>query len=204
MSSTNRGAVRQEADFYATPEAAFHPLIPYLTHVPKPIWEPASGDDRLVKWMNEKAIFAQGNDLRNGYDFLKDATRRETILTNPPFSLAQEFVDHAFSHSDHVFMLLRLNFLGAGCRRDWWRLHEPSALFVLSDRPGFVMACKCKQTYCKHAWTVPLETERPKLCPKCGSIGNAATKHGIGISTTDSCEYAWFAWSDKFKGIYHL
>src|SRR5215472_15289800 len=35
----------------------------------------------------------------------------ECILTNPPFSLAEEFVEHALELCPHVIMLLRLAFL---------------------------------------------------------------------------------------------
>jgi hypothetical protein len=60
-------------------------------------------------------------------------------------------------------MLLRLNFLGAQRRRDWWKAHEPAALFVLSARPSFTQDGK-----------------------------------------TDATDYAWFAWTNRYKGIYHL
>ena len=129
MSSTNRGAVRNSADFYATPESAFKPLLPFLQRGVT-FWEPASGDDRLIHWLREAGMEADGNDLRHGYDFLKDQTVRGVIITNPPFSLAQEFVDHARRHAPEVIMLLRLNFLGAQKRHDWWCANEPSALYL--------------------------------------------------------------------------
>lgn len=163
MSSTNRGAVRKPADFYATPKEAFMPLLAYL---PPPCavdyWEPACGDNRLITWLRESGRHADGSDLSLGTNFLKDFTRRQFIITNPPFSLAQEFCQHALVYSEEVCMLLRLNFLGAQKRRDWWMAHEPNALFVLSKRPDFT-----------------------------GDGG-------------DSCEYAWFYWGNRFRGIRHL
>ena len=148
MSSTNRGAIRKPMDFYATPSASFLPLIPFLpTNVF--FWEPACGDDRLVKMLMETGRKAGGDDLSNGYDFLKDDSRREFILTNPPFSLAQEFCDHAIKHSREVMMLLRLNFLGSQKRKDWWQKNEPNALFVLSKRPDFTGG---GGDSCEYAW----------------------------------------------------
>lgn len=148
MSSTNRGTVRNEADFYATPRRAFEPLIPYLdrgsTH-----WEPACGDRRLITWMLAAGIDAAGADMSDGSDFLTEGgctpmlewaeaqNRPLTIITNPPFSLAQEFCDRTFEFADEIFMLLRVNFLGAQKRHAWWKDHEPDALFVLSERPDF-------------------------------------------------------------------
>lgn len=134
MSSTNRGAVRNAADFYPTPESAFRPL---LAHLPRDVeyWEPACGDGRLIAWGRQAGLAINGSDLEN--DFLKDETRRRFILTNPPFTLAKEFCDHALALAPEVLMLLRLNFLGAQKRRAWWQQHEPAALFVLSARPDF-------------------------------------------------------------------
>ncbi len=150
MSATNRGAKRHAADFYATPEAAFKPLLPFIEEVDAPIFEPACGDERLLVWLDEVDVCAEGNDLTRGYDFLNDVTYYECIVTNPPFSLALEFCDHAIKHALHVFMLLRLNFLASRKRRDWWNTHKPDALFILSERPSFTGNGKTDAT--DYAW----------------------------------------------------
>lgn len=137
MSATFRGAERQPNDFYATPLSALEPLLFFINFLPSPIWEPAQGDGRLVECLRKNGFAADGDDLQNGYDFLKDDKNRAVILTNPPFSLAQEFCDHAIKHADHVFMLLRLNFLGSQKRLVWWKRNNLGALFVLSQRPKF-------------------------------------------------------------------
>lgn len=144
MSATNRGTTRAESDFYATPASAFLPLLDYL---PKDsvYWEPACGDCRIIDWLTESGRQADGSDLhysdklgpRPAIDFLLDEFHRDFIITNPPFSLAQPFCDHALRHGREVMMLLRLNFLGAQKRREWWRQNQPSAIFVLSERPDF-------------------------------------------------------------------
>jgi len=193
MSSTKRGATRHEADFYSTPEAAFKPLLPFLScHVK--LWEPAWGDGRLVRWMVEAHLDAAGDDLKDGYDFLKDESQRGCIITNPPFSLALEFCNHAISHAPHVFMLLRLNFLASASRRDWWRAHPPSALFILSERPSFAMFIKCH--HCGQKFSLPSESERPKQCDKCGGK--------LAITTSDSTDYAWFYWGGAHNGLHFL
>ena len=197
MSATGRGAVRNEHDFYATPEDAFKPLLPTLRSVQADwFWEPACGDGRLCRWMNEAHLQARGNDLIAGYDFLQDEADYPCIITNPPFSLAFEFCQHAVNHAGHVFLLLRLNFLASGRRRSWFVEHEPDALFILSDRPGFVMACRCGLNK-RHRWTLPIGSQRPKQCPECG--------HGkVIVSTSDACEYAWYYWGRSHRGIHHL
>lgn len=149
MSATNRGAARQEQDFYATPLTAFEPLIPFLPRVQT--LEPACGDGRLARAMVAAGIptfasdlYPQGDYTRT--DFLQIAEHWPCIVTNPPFSLAHEFCAHAVEHAEHVFMLLRLNFLASKKRKAWWIEHEPDAIFVLSERPKF-----CKNRYGKWA-----------------------------------------------------
>lgn len=138
MSATNRGAKRVASDFYPTPLESFTPLLPYLHMLPQPIWEPACGDRRLIDAMKADGLDnTMGSDLSVGYDFLKDDIQYQTILTNPPFSLAQQFCEHAINHSKCTVLLLRLNFLGSKKRKLWWQDNEPGAIFVLSSRPDF-------------------------------------------------------------------
>ena len=165
MSAANRGSKRSERDFYPTPLTAFRPLVPFILDLRLKVWEPACGDRRLINCLNENQSEheADGDDILGGCNFLDDFTKRDFIVTNPPFSLALEFCDHAIKHSAHVCMLLRLNFLGSKKRKKWWIANEPDALFVLSQRPSFKQNGK-----------------------------------------TDACEYAWFYWGSKHKGIHHL
>ena len=149
MSATNRGASRREADFYATPLSAFNPLLPYLDKG-RFHWECACGDGRLVKAMNDHGIQSAGSDLSTGHDFIETTARADTILTNPPYSIAFEFCQHAVAHADEVFMLLRLNFLASRKRAAWFKANEPSALFVLSARPCFTDDGKTDAT--DYAW----------------------------------------------------
>lgn len=151
MSATNRGAVRRESDFYATPLSAFTPLLPYLLKVRR-YWEPACGDGRLIKAMRDFGIDACGADLNGPHprDFLLDDYCREGIITNPPYSLAFEFCQHAVAHADEVFLLLRLNFLASKKRKAWFQANEPSCLFVLSERPCFTDDGKTDAT--DYAW----------------------------------------------------
>lgn len=159
MSATNRGAIRNAQDFYSTPEGAFKPLLSVL---PKDVsyWEPAQGDGRLVRWLTESGRRAAGADLATGTDFLTDTTRREFVITNPPFSMvclkasketvSGGFLPHALTHSKEVMLLLRLNYLGATYRRDFFREHEPAALFVITPRPMFHGATGSDA--CEYAW----------------------------------------------------
>lgn len=64
------------------------------------------------------------------------------IASNPPFSLAQEFVDKALGdvcEYGYVALLLRLNFLGSLARAEWWQGMpiKPQWIFIESKRPSF-------------------------------------------------------------------
>jgi len=205
MSATGQRNDRPVSDFYPTPFSAFEPL---LARLPKfsilPFYDPCAGDGRIVRWIRESGrtcagaeLFPQPDTDFAAQDFLTDFTRRDFIVTNPPFSLAFEFCEHAVRHSTETLFLLRLGFLGSQQREEWFKANEPSALFPLSTRPAFVRACRCKDDTCKHDWILPIESERPKICPCCGS-------EKIGISTSDSADYAWFYWGHRWHGIFHL
>lgn len=204
MSATNRGREREERDYYKTPHKSFSPVIQYIKDLNVPVWEPACGDGRLIRWMRDSGVEADGVDISTDIrlDFFLDKQRRQCIATNPPFRLAFEFAKHAVNHADHVFLLLRLNFLASETRHGWFAGHEP-ALFVLPSRPQFIRAMTCntvadgESKACGHKWTADIEQPKPSACPVCGG-------HTLLQSTSDSCEYAWFYWGNRYTGIRHL
>lgn len=176
MSSTNRGATRRERDLYMTPKSAFDLMLPYLPR-DKVIWEPACGDGRIVNWIKEAGGDAVGNDLAYGYDFLTDTRNHDFILTNPPFSLAAEFVDHALKLAPEVMMLLPLNFAGSQKRHRWFRRIGVNAKFNLSERPCFTEDGKTDSNdyawwywgsrYSGDHWPEPvIPLKRPKDAPE--------------------------------------
>lgn len=218
MSATGRATNRDPKDFYPTSMPSFEPLLDIL---PRDVafHEPCAGDGRIVRRLRESGRTATGSDLfpifnQHSYDltpvdYLKDETPREFVLTNPPFSVAFEMCRHAHINAKEFMFLLRLSFLESEERGDWFEFHEPSALFVLKKRPSFVMACRCSKASirddgnpyirgCKHSWILPIDSERPKVCPKCGD------DKAISISTTDNSGYAWFYWGPRFSGIRHI
>lgn len=199
-------------DAYGTPWEAFEPLIPYLPKAP--IWEPACGDGRLVRWIRESGRVAFGSDthptnpdpanpapisgIETG-DFLKYRKapgHAFAIVTNPPYKLAFPFVRQALHLASETFMLLRLGFLASAERKAFFQQNPVTALFVLSKRPAFVCAAKCRK--CGLKWSQRLEAVRPRLHRECGG--------SIAYVTTDMADYAWFYWGARLAhvGITHL
>lgn len=169
MSATNRGAVRHKDDFYQTPSWCVHRLIERLD-LPVGTWlEPCAGDGAIVRAVNEKigGIEWVTNDLRkrkgiaHNLDYLANAhgnTFRgfSVLITNPPFSLAMEFITAALANASSeatVAMLLRLNFLASETRRNFFAANGwMPDVYVLPNRPSFTDDGKTDAT--EYAWFV--------------------------------------------------
>lgn len=137
MSATNRGAKRNERDFYPTPDYTIDTLLDCL-FIPEWIrfLEPCRGNGAIYNKV--KTDFKFWAELREGVDYLDTPFEDvDLIITNPPFSLAQEFLDKSLEEGKTVCYLLRLNFLGSQKRHEWWQGRTPDKLIVLSRRPSF-------------------------------------------------------------------
>jgi len=108
-------------DLYETPECATRALL-HIERLPRRIWEPAAGRGAIVRVLRAHGHEVVASDLIDygeqthfsRRDFLlehKAPQGCECILTNPPFSLAEQFVAHALDLCPRVIMLLRLAFL---------------------------------------------------------------------------------------------
>lgn len=90
----------------------------------------------------------------------------DLFIANPPYSLAQQFVEKMLDERSPytiVACLLRLGFLASQKRHDWWQARKPSALRVLSARPSFTGDGKTDAT--EYAWYIwlPEGRELPAL-----------------------------------------
>jgi len=177
MSSTGRGATRRPNDDYQTPPRAIDALLHHVRPFGR-VLEPCRGSGNIYRALENcrpRVTLLDWCELAEGRDFFDlEAPPRfyDWIVTNPPFSLAQEFIDRSLLLATNVVMLLRLNFLESEVRREWWQTRLPTAIYVLSQRPGFLDAAGNR-------------------------IGGANGKGG-----TDSCAYGWFVWSTLYSGIH--
>jgi len=127
---------RNEYDFYPTPNWCFEKLPIDFSNYGSAL-EPCAGDYRIADFLVEKGLRTDTCEIQLGDDFFDYEGSVDLVFTNPPFSLAQEFIKKALKHADTVIMLLRLNFLGSQKRNKFWIENEPDALFILSKRPSF-------------------------------------------------------------------
>ena len=137
MSATNRGAVRRERDYYPTPsECTWALMKEIIIPIGSVLCEPCAGDGAIPDASNwPEWVYAE---IEEDIDYLNtDFNFVDGIITNPPFSLAQEFLEKSLREADFVAYLLRLNFLGSQKRKLWWQDKTPTHLYVLSKRPSF-------------------------------------------------------------------
>jgi glycosidase len=100
--------------------------------------------ERQIQRTHEQNVHAVlGSDLvdrgfgEGGVDFLADRTPRHSIVTNPPFVLAERFIHHALEVAERVAVIVPLAF-SAGQRRcrSLFLPHPPALELVLARRPS--------------------------------------------------------------------
>lgn len=128
MSQRDSGYARRERDLYETPEWVTKALIPHLPRRPETIWEPACGNGKMQGVLTAH-FDTYGSDVAFGTDFLLERSlptaEADAIITNPPYDLATEFIEHALrlmeSVGGIVAMLLRTDFDHAKSRSHLFR-----------------------------------------------------------------------------------
>jgi hypothetical protein len=120
MSQRDSGYERIDRDLYETPEWVTRVLVPHLPP-DKIVWEPACGSGKMVRALMANKFFCVQSDITFGDDFLEQAQPlSNVIVTNPPYKLAREFIEHALKlvgPSGFVAMLLRTDFDHAATRQ---------------------------------------------------------------------------------------
>jgi hypothetical protein len=112
-------------DCYETPPCAVEALFK-IEKVPLYVWEPACGPGsivRVLKALGRTVLASDLHDYGNNIcvDFLATDgwSDAECIITNPPYQLAQKFIEKALDLKvPLVIMLLRLAFLESVRRTD--------------------------------------------------------------------------------------
>ena len=88
---------RKPQDEYFTPAWVTTALIPHLPPIAT-IWEPAAGSGLMVEALRRASFAVNATDIATGDDFLlSKANGAAAIIINPPYALAQEFIEHALA-----------------------------------------------------------------------------------------------------------
>jgi hypothetical protein len=130
---------RPKLDFYRTPEEAVIALL-NVESFDGIVWEPACGDGAISSVLKDYGVDVISSDIHDyGYgpvvDFLTTNETVDHIVTNPPFFIAQKFVERALaSTTGKVAMLLKLAFLEGKKRKAFFEQNPPKKVWVFSNR----------------------------------------------------------------------
>lgn len=149
------GYARKENDNYATPSWVTRALVPHIPDRIQYIYEPAAGSGKMVRVLGAAGYQVGADDISEGRDFLQCIAKQQAIISNPPYSLATEFIVKAISLTyprGFVAMLLRTDFDHAKTRAD---LFAHSAIFskklVLTKRIKWFENSTGSPSF-NHAW----------------------------------------------------
>ena len=180
MSSTNRGSIREVSDYYVTP---IRDIVKFLSSwedfslLESPsILDPCAGGDSLNEMSYPIALNGFGLnydtiDIREDskalqigdYLHIDCSNKYDLIITNPPFSLAQEIAIKAINEvkpNGFVVLLLRLNFFGSQKRFGFWQNYPPYGIFVHSRRMSFTGGTTDSIEYMHCIWKKPCISQK--------------------------------------------
>jgi hypothetical protein len=115
FSCNNVDGKRRKNDFYATPYSLTRLLLDRVK-LNGSILEPACGDGAIVKVLKEREYELTSYDIE--VDFFTENRKFNTIITNPPFSIANDFIKKAREISNEFYFLLPLSYLHGKARHD--------------------------------------------------------------------------------------
>lgn len=118
FSCNNVSSKRRASDAYSTPYSLTRLLLNKV-RLYGSVLEPACGEGAIVKVLKEydkDKIKITAYDKET--DFLKEKRHFDFVLTNPPFSLSEQFIDKALEVADETYFLLPLSYLHGKKRYD--------------------------------------------------------------------------------------
>lgn len=133
---------REKNDFYATDGIAITSLISdYNITFKENIWEPACGAGNLSKELEKKGYKVKSTDLidrgygTGGIDFLQCTEPFDgTIITNPPYKYAVEFIEKALELAPETYMFLKVTFLESKKRKELFDKKQLKTVYISRSR----------------------------------------------------------------------
>src|SRR3990167_662084 len=116
-------------DDFQTPPSALTPLYPYLKKE-WTVWECAEGKGNLSTALRNEGYSVVGTDILSGQDFLHwNPEKFDVIITNPPFSLKQQFLERCYNLGKPFALLLPLTTFETGKRQRLFKENGVEIIF---------------------------------------------------------------------------
>ncbi|MGR5328536.1 DNA methyltransferase [Photobacterium damselae] len=168
MSSTH--GEKLDNDNYQTPIETIDALLAKVTFRPNDEFlEPCKGlEERIFSRIPLPEEQKSWAEIACGVDYLSTSfPKKDVIITNPPFSISEEFIQKMFSElkdDGTLIFLQRVNFLGSRKRIPFWnKIGFPDKSPIIIPRPRFVNG---STDSCEYSWFIYDKGERTNQIPK--------------------------------------
>jgi hypothetical protein len=180
------GYAKAEHQWYVEPRWCVEALAEAVDFRGHTVWDPCCGGGTIPDVFASRNHVTYASDLVDrGYarfNGVHDATQhcapewlpvgaRISIVTNPPFTQAEEITRRALALADYrVAILQQLSFLASKGRHDLFTRYPPSDVLILSRRPSMPPGSKIEELgkrafkggttdFCWIVWTRPHDRE---------------------------------------------
>lgn len=114
---------------FQTPPKALNPLFKYLKKG-WIIWECACGKENLTRELRERGFTVISTDILTGKDFLTwGPPIYNCVITNPPFSLKQQFLERCYKLKKPFALLLPLTTFETAKRQKLFKKYGVEVIF---------------------------------------------------------------------------
>lgn len=181
-----RSEPHDSLDFFPTPAWATRALCDVVLGdkflKDETAWDPACGEGHMVMPLQEYFRGVLATDIFDyglgvgfeRFDFLLDREKRgkDWIITNPPFRLGDQFVEHALDRAHRgVAMLVRTQFLeGVGRYKGLFSKRRPATVAIFTERVPIIKGKVAR-------WVIG--------------------KNGLKKRVTSATSYCWVVWDTQ-------
>lgn len=122
--------IPQGVDACQTPPEGLEPLLPYVYHDWE-VWEPAAGQGLLVQSLQAAGLhIVYAGDLLSGMNFFEyEPEEWDCIITNPPYSIKYEWLEHCYRLGKPFALLMPVEVLGAKKAQALFRQYGVEVVF---------------------------------------------------------------------------
>ena len=155
--------MRREHDAYYTPSWCVDRLLDTgLIAIEGEVLEPCVGGGAIVRavdahhaqspvaWTTMDIDRSVSADIHGDFLTTTLGRRFDSVVTNPPYKIAQQVVAKSLAIADQVIMLLRINWLASMQRYSFFCTFGTPHVYVLPNRPSFTGNGRTDAT--EYAW----------------------------------------------------